>query len=292
MRTPTKGLKVSEEVRSALSKRRQVAHRIDEALGHHPEVSSVLVFGSVASGHVDERSDVDMLIVCKLNILPIAQRKETLPRLGSNWLFHEQCGALFAECDLDGLVEGVLVEVHYQTAAWISEVLEEVLDKGATTTEKLPFRPYTLPALLQRAWLLRDKEGIVEKWREKAKIFPNELKLNILRHFVPILRENLAELKANAERGLGPWGFIFHLNWAVDALARILFALNEIYDPADRREERTILPTLTYVPQDFIPTLTEVLEGPFDEIGALRRARMFEQLAVEVLRMAEAQLES
>ncbi len=282
---------MSEEVTSALSKRRNVAYRIDNALGHHPEVSSILVFGSVASGYVDERSDVDILIICKPTILSVSDRKSILSQIGSNWRFHESCDALFAECDLDGLVEDTLVELHFQTAAWISEVLDEVLGQGAVTTKKLPFRPYTLPALLQRAWLLRDKEGIVEQWRKKAKIFPNELKLNILRHFLPILRENLAELKANAERGLGAWGFIFHLNWAMDALARILFALNEIYDPADRREERTILPTLIYVPQDFIPTLTEVLEGPFDEVGALHRAHMFERLAVEVLKMAEAELE-
>jgi hypothetical protein len=281
-----------DNITTALRRRRNIAHRINEAFDHCPEVSSVLVFGSVASGQVDERSDVDMLIICRSSILPISTRERILSQIGSNWLFHKQYSPLFVDCDINGLVAGILVEVHYQTTSWISDVLNEVLCYGAITTEKLPFRPYTLSALLQRAWLLKDKDGTLKQWREQAQIFPKVLKLNILRHFIPILRENMAELKANAERDLGPRNFIFFLNWAVDALTSILFALNEIYDPADRRAEQTILPTLPYVPQDFIATLTEVLKGPFDKVGAFQRAQVFEGLALEVLRTAEAELES
>jgi hypothetical protein len=281
-----------DNVTAALRKRRNIAQRVNEAFNHCPEVSSVLVFGSVASGQVDERSDVDMLIICRSSILPISTRERILSQIGSNWLFHKQYSPLFVDCDVNGLVAGILVEVHYQTTPWISEVLNEVLGYGAITTEKLPFRPYTLPALLQRGLLLKDKDGTIKQWREQARNFPKVLKLNILRHFIPILHEKLAELKATAERGLGSRSFIFFLNSAVDALTSILFAVNETYDPADRRAEQTILPTLPYVPQDFISTLTKVLEGPFDKVGALQRAQAFEGLALEVLRTAEAELES
>jgi len=106
-----------------------------------------------------------------------------------------------------------------------------------------------------------------------------------------MLRENLEDLVANAERRLGPRAFIFRINWAVDALTGILFALNEVYDPADRRTERIILPTLVHVPKNFTSRLTEVLEGPFDDMGALYRAWLFKQLANEVLQLAEAQIE-
>ncbi|MFN8454228.1 MAG: nucleotidyltransferase domain-containing protein [Anaerolineae bacterium] len=283
---------MNEQVKpDVLQKLRDVAYRVDASFSHHHEVSSILVFGSTATGYVDERSDVDMLIICRSGLLSVTDRENILSELGSNWRFHDQSNnnALFADIDVGSLVDSVLVEVHYQTASWVSEVLAKVLDHGAITTEKLPFRPYTLPALLQRAWLLTDKDGTVKQWCEKAKIFPEQLKINILRHFVPILRENLAELQANADRGLGPRGFIFFLNWAVDAMTSILFALNEIYDPADRRAECTILPTLTYVPQNFIPIFTEVMQGPFDDAGALYRATLFESLAIEVLKMAEAQ---
>src|SRR6185436_7686448 len=139
-----------------LEKRRAVARQVCDALMTHPTVSSILVFGSVASGHIDERSDVDMLVVCQPEIIPPADRTNLLSHLGEGWRFHDTSNnnPLFFDGDTDGLVEGVLVTIHYQTATWISEVLDEVLDHGAITTGKMPFRPYTLPALLQRAWLL------------------------------------------------------------------------------------------------------------------------------------------
>jgi hypothetical protein len=81
--------------------------------------------------------------------------------------------------------------------------------------------------------------------------------------------------------------FLYH---GIQAITNILFALNEVYDPADRREERTVLPHLTCVPQEFMSRLTSVLQGPFDEHGAIESAGVFKELADETLRMAEAEL--
>jgi len=88
---------------------------------------------------------------------------------------------------------------------------------------------------------------------------------------------------AGAERKLGPGHFIFHLDRAVDAAVSIIFALNEMYDPAERRAERVILPRLKRVPARFTARLTDVLQGPFDDVGALHRALIFEKLAADVL---------
>jgi hypothetical protein len=44
------------------------------------------------------------------------------------------------------------------------------------------------------------------------------------------------------------------------------------------------------VPRDFIARYRRVLEGPFDERGAIERAREFEELANDVLDLAEAEL--
>lgn len=265
------------------------ARHVGDALGDHPQVSSVLVFGSVASGHVDEYSDVDMLVICRSEILSVDERKRLLSQVGENWHFDapKNRSDLFPALDEGGKVKAVTVEVHYQIDSWVSEVLDAVIGDGAITAEKLRFRPYTLPALLQRAWVLSDKEGLVKKWRDRASIFPERLKVNILQHFVPILQDNVEELKLDSRRRLGPSVFLFHLNQAVDALYGILLALNEVYDPADRRAERTVLPTLGHVPKDFMSRLVQILEGPFDDVGASRRANLFEGLAAEVFGLAE-----
>jgi hypothetical protein len=112
--------------------------------------------------------------------------------------------------------------------------------------------------------------------------------MNILEHFVPRLRDYTDDLVSSAERGLGPGVFIYLLHNAGDALRSILLTLNEVYDPADKRTEEVVLPTLKQVPHDLIPRLNDVLVGPFDVRGRIERARLFRQLATEALAMADA----
>lgn len=168
-------------------------------------------------------------------------------------------------------------------------MLSEVLH-GALQTEKLPFRPYTLPALLRRGWLLADHEGIVNKWREQMHPYPELLKHNVIKAFAPTLSSHTNELVLNATRNLGTRNFIFHLNWAVDALISILLALNEVYDPAERRTERVILPELTLAPDDFTARLSSILSGPFNGPHALHQAQRFKQLTDEALAMAKREV--
>jgi hypothetical protein len=59
-----------------------------------------------------------------------------------------------------------------------------------------------------------------------------------------------------------------------------------MYDPAERHAERVILPRLKRVPARFTARLTEVLQGPFDDAGAIYRARIFEKLAADVLTLS------
>ncbi|MGH2558323.1 MAG: nucleotidyltransferase domain-containing protein [Thermomicrobiales bacterium] len=266
---------------------RAVAKHVGQTFASHPATSAILVFGSVAHGQVDKLSDVDLLIACRSAVPPLADRKEILNAIGSEWRFDRQHeGSLFRVVDEDGHVADVSVTVHYQTIAWIDAVLDAVLEYGAITTEQMPFRPYTVPALFQRAWVLLDRDGDVARWRAASTNYPSLLQVNILRHVVPDLREHVDELMRTADRGLGARNFIFFLNAAVDDLTSILFALNGVYDPADRRMHTTIVPFLPYLPTGYVATMTEVLEGPFDLNGALRRAQLFERLAMDVVRKA------
>jgi predicted nucleotidyltransferase len=266
---------------------RAAALRVGDNLASHPATSAILVFGSVAHGQVDEFSDVDLLLICRSTIPPVAERRAILNEIGSGWQFDRQNeGSVFRVGDVDGHVGGVLVSVHYQTVPWIDAVLDAVLERGAITTEQIPFRPYTVPALLQRAWVLLDRDCDVARWCEASRTYPSLLQANILRHFMPDLRTHVDELTRTAERDLGARNFIFFLNSAIDDLTSILLALNGVYDPADRRMHTTVVPFLAYLPPGFAAAMTEVLEGPFDRQGALRRAQLFERLATDVLREA------
>ena len=266
-----------------LTLRRGVAQQIAKRLGQQSLVTSIIVFGSVATGIVDGDSDVDLLVICQPQVVPPAERKGLLVELGAGWMFDIPPGnILFASMD-EGDMEGIAVTVHYPHGAWIDAVLDEVLGQGTVTSTLLPFRPYTLPALLQHGWLLVDKEQQVARWRARSLPYPSLLKHNIVQHFMPILQEQTDELVLTARRRIGPHVFLFHLNRAVDALISILYAHNEVYDPADRRAEQTVWPLLVNVPIDFVARLNAILAGPFDGGGMEQRAHDFRRLAQEVI---------
>jgi len=268
-----------------LEERRRVARQVDAALADHPAVVAVLVFGSVATGYVDAHSDVDILAVCHTAPLTLAERQELLAPLGSGWHWQDTTddNALFAEVDSDGDIGGILVSMHYQTASWITAVLHAVLLEGAITTPQLPFRPYTLPALLLRAWVLSDHHGLIRQWQAQAQAFPALLKAHLLRQWGPLLSSYVTELTEAAHRGFGPRVFLFFLDRALDAFLSLLYALNDLYDPADKRAERTILPTLPLLPNNFLARWAMVVHGPFDDAGQRERASILASLVADVL---------
>jgi predicted nucleotidyltransferase len=268
-----------------LELRRHIALSVNQAIRDHPSVSAILVFGSVATGQVDERSDVDMLVICK-SIPKKVIRQNLLLQLSQRWQFdHPSSNELFPTIDEHGLIENVPVTLHYQRIAWIQTVLDQVVNTGAIKTRQLPFRPYTLAGLLQRSWLLSDRDALVKRWREKLVVYPDVLKENVINYFRPILIEQVEELVSNAERGIGSSVFIFNLNWAIDACIGILYAINGVYDSADRRAQHTIWPHLALAPKQFCKRLNDIMEGPFDKVTAVVKAREFKQLAKEILEL-------
>ena len=281
----------SSHVSPRLVHLRAVARQVGDAVVQQATVSAILVFGSVAHGAVDAYSDVDLLIVYHSAIPPVAKRKALLEAIGAGWRFgRPQRGSLFRVVDADGRVAGELVSIHYQTVAWIDAVLDAVLEHGAISTPPLPFRPYTVPALLHRAWVLLDRDGDVARWRAASATYPPLLRANILRDVAPRLRGHVEELTRTAERDLGAREFLFFLNAAVDELTSLLFALNGVYDPAERRMHTAVVPELPSLPPGYVATMTEVLDGPFDHDGTRRRARLFAQLAADVVQMASEML--
>ena len=279
-----------------LEKRREIARRIDQFMAGHPNVAATFDFGSVALAHVDLHSDVDIGIVCDPVALTTSERRELLSSIGSDWTIpyssDETTSRDIWESYDRGTVDGILAEVHYVLVSKVSSVLDHVVNEGAITTKEVPFRPYRIGSLVQKAWVLRDDRGVFKGWRDQTAVYPPWLKQNILKHNIPLLMDSVDEFSTSAERRLGPGIALFFLFHGMHALESILFALNDMYDPASRWDAKTVLPTLMNVPEDFLARYLYVLEGPFDDNGALERARAFEVLAAEVLGLADAQIRS
>ena len=268
-----------------LTRRRELSRQVATALESHPDILAVLVFGSVASGEVDAASDVDIFVICH-DVPPVQTRTALMSPLGLRPEYTAHEDGLFGNIDQLNHQNGLRLTLHVQRADWLEAIVTEVL-AGAVTTVNAPFRPYTLLGLLHQSQVLLDKRGLVAGWLERSRTYPPRLKDKLLSTFVPQLRDHAADLSETAARNLSLRTFLFHLNWGMDALTGVLLALNEQYDPASKRFERSVLPLFIHKPADFDRRLHDILVGPFDEEGMVKRARAFQTLADEVTELAK-----
>lgn len=280
-------------IQEELSKRYTIACLIAELLTTNKSILSVIVFGSLAQGSVDKSRDIDFLIICRSAIVTMTEREHMLTKVEAAWFFGYQLhdNPVFAHTDIGELAtENIRINIHYQTTSWVSSVLKEVFACDATTIKQLLDYHNMLMTFLQSGWLLYDKRNVVRKWRESMMSFSKHLKVNILEYFFPRLRQKHEELEKIVRQRLAPWIFLHSLHEVGDALISTLFALNEVYEPEDRRVAYEMLLTLKRVPKDFFTKFTDVFKGPFDDNGAVYRTQVLQTLVVEVLKIVETEL--
>jgi hypothetical protein len=158
------------------------------------------------------------------------------------------------------VLEAVTVDLVYQTRAWLTDVVEQVLTTGALSTPAMPFRPYTMLGLLDTGVVLYDPASVMAGLRQRVRPYPAVLQANIVRAHEPRMVAGVAELQDYARRDIGPDAFLFHLVRVMDALSSLLYAVNECYDPATKRSE-IALSQLPLLPEGGVRRLTSLLEG-------------------------------
>jgi predicted nucleotidyltransferase len=148
-------------------------------------VECVFVHGSVATGHVDADSDVDLTCVSSEAIPTIEVRRLILDLIGGGWKFDDESldNPIWSACDSNGIVDDILVTVHYQTRHFVEELIDRVINDGAIRTKEVSFRPYTLIGMLHEALVLHDPEGHFSSWLNRTQTYPERLRRNIVNHF-------------------------------------------------------------------------------------------------------------
>lgn len=119
------------------------------------EIVGILCFGSYAIDAADDKSDIDLLVLCKPDIPGRARRLSTIRKIhnSENITKENQNDDIWpnewSKIQDKIRLNGKTVEMIYNKLDWIKGVVNEVKDKSATTLEEMPFRPYTLLGLLE-----------------------------------------------------------------------------------------------------------------------------------------------
>jgi hypothetical protein len=231
------------------------------------EVQSILCYGSFAQMLQDEKSDIDLLVLTQENIPTVDLRKSAYSNIPGTKIL-----ALDNEAKKDGgewdiswapindkiQVGSRVVEIGYNTTTWVNCIIDNLIVKSKITFKEFPFRPYTFLGLLETAMILYDKADFIKQCKLRIRTMPKELKNEIINAFLPVLTESYNDLADCAERNIGILAFQFYLFRGLDAAIQLLFAINEVYDPASKRCEPFLL-KLKKLPKNFAAFINEIL---------------------------------
>lgn len=220
------------------------------------EVQGILLAGSRVTNTSDSESDYDLYIYLNKDI-SIGERKAITTDLFDDIEVNNQ----FWETEDDGyLREGhIPVDIVYRDLDFLIGNLRSKLeffqaDVGYTTC---------IWANFISSEILFERNGIMSSLQSRYKIpYPRELKMNIIRKNYPLLKQQLPAYYYQIEKALKRRDII-SINHRVAgffaSLFDILFALNDIPHPGEKKLLRIIKEQCRKVPEHWEETVIDIL---------------------------------
>jgi hypothetical protein len=264
--------------------RRVIAERAAAAYSADPKVAAVILGGSVARGHADRYSDIELGVFWRE---PPADedRRRAAERTGGDLVRLYPYDAAYDgwEDDLtigraapDAPNSGVLLEVSHHTLASISRLIDGVTLRCDADESK-----HNVIAGILDAAVLYDT-GIVPAWQARAAQYPRELAVAVVRRHATI--DHFWRWELLLHRGENLMLVYQSFAQAEQKLLHVLLALNRVYYFGFKWLD-VVADRLNVAPADLIDRLRRVYQVPPAEGAALLTA-----LVEETYDMVEGQL--
>jgi len=260
------------------------------ALSALASVRAILCFGSYAMGASDASSDIDLYVICRPQIAAAPERQAAFLQAGDVEdlrLDYDQPGweNQWCPCNDRFLLNSIQFDLVYNTLDWVQAVVSQVKTLGATSIAELNFRPYTFLGMLENSVILYDAERDLHRIVADLYPYPPALRKTLITSSLDVIHGSLEELQDYGRRKIGNTAFLFHLWRVIDAMATLLFALNERYDPAAKRLEE-IYRSLPILPANFLERYNGLLETPLTPPGRLKIVAGLQALVGEIEELA------
>ena len=205
------------------------AERIAPAYASDPTVVALILGGSVARGHADRFSDLELFVV-RTEPPTNADRGGAIAAAGGDlvWLHpveDDVPGPVW--CDVwkigrrgDQAFTGIEVDMHHVLAKTVEQTLRDVVEEFDADVRKHSFVGGLLHAIPLHG------EAIVESWQKRASTYPDQLRVAVVRAHAQI--EGLWRLDAFCARSNPVAGYTV-LTGAHEELLHALLGLNRVY---------------------------------------------------------------
>ena len=228
---------------------RQIARRVCTYSG----VQAILVGGSVARGYADRYSDLEMPL-CWDELPGDAVRKAIVADLGADFL-HGYDGPA-REDQL--LIRGFQVDFWHNTVAYEETVLDDVLIRLDTDLGSSNFLDTV------RACVPLYGQAIIERWKERARCYPDALAIKAIREQIRGFESGHLEILAQRDNSTVVYGQISELH---QRAFLVLLTLNKQYFPTFKWMYRA-LETMPLKPPDVGDRFRTAFATPQEEAVA------------------------
>lgn len=232
-----------------------------EALSRLPQVDAIALGGSRSTGRHDPTSDYDVYVYTTAPISE-AVRKDILKVFCS----YMEIGNTFWELEDDvTLKNGIDMDIIYRNSAdFENAVSSVVIDCNA-------WNGYTTCMWhnLITSRIVYDKTGKLTVMQEKYRIpYPEKLKQNIITKNMNLLSGMLPSFDTQIKKAEKRRDLVSVNHRVTEFLASyfdVIFALNEMTHPGEKRMQQICSGECTLLPKDFDQNLDQLFQGMFRE---------------------------
>ena len=235
--------------------------RLFEEIGKLPQVEAIALGGSRATGRYDEKSDYDVYVYVTGRI-DEDKRREVL----SKYCKYMEIGNSFWELEDDvTLKDGIDMDIIYRDMKEFGEGISSVVD------DCISWNGYTTCMWhnLITSKVILDKNGNLTALQEKYKIpYPKKLKENIISNNLKLLSGMLPSFDTQIKKAEMRDDLVSVNHRVTEFLASyfdILFALNEMTHPGEKRMQSICRTECKILPNNFEENFERLFKGMFRE---------------------------
>lgn len=235
-----------------------ITYQIVNEFKKNDEVLAITLAGSGASGRKDNYSDIDIdIITCKE--IDIEVREKIIKKLSDIMEINNTFWGTGDEFIMRN--SSIQVDIAYFDFNWLKEKLEIMLEKNqASIGYTTCFWHNVINSMI-----VYDKDGEFENLQKKYTIkYPVKLKKNIIAMNYPILKKSFSSYYNQIEKAIKR-NDIINLNNRVsaflDSYFDIIFAVNEIPHPGEKRLLSITQKMCCKVPENIFKDIEELLQN-------------------------------
>lgn len=222
------------------------------------QVEAITLAGSSAFGSEDESSDIDIDVYINDEI-PVCEREVIVKEFADYMEIDNQFWGLGDEWKLRNSEK--VIDIIYLDMKWIKDYLERVVERYEASVGYTTCFWHNIidsKVIFDRN---RKLEAIQDKYNVK---YPKKLKENIIMKNYPILRKNMSSYYYQIEKAIKRKDFV-SVNHRVAALLAsyfdILFAINEILHPGEKKLIKLIKDKCKKIPNDMEKNIESILKN-------------------------------